>query len=96
MFLHFNVWTLHFLGNGTALLNRFVLSHADSEDEEDNSDNSSSDPDDTTSKSTVVAVPISTLEEDEPEMPELKSLFGLHSCSLTDQPPAIARGVNFC
>ena len=94
MFRHFNVRT-RFLRNRTALLNHYLF-YVDSEDEEENSDNSSSDPDDTTSKSTVVAVPISTLEEDEPEMPELKSLFGLHSSTLTDQPPAIARGVNFC
>ena len=58
----------------------------DSEDEEEKSD--SSDPDDTTSKSTVVAVTMSPpLEEDEPvEIPELKSLFGLNSSPLTDQP----------
>ena len=74
------------------------LSFTDSGDEDENSESSnSSDPDDTTSKSTVVAVPmcstmsppIEALQEDEPvEIPELKSLFGLNSSHLTDQPLA--------
>ena len=76
----------------------FSLSFTDSGDEDENSESSnSSDPDDTTSKSTVVAVPmcstmsppIEALQEDEPvEIPELKSLFGLNSSHLTDQPLA--------